>query len=404
MSHARSIHPVLHAHGATGETVGEILAYVRSPFDVDAAPPVSALPLEDEPFVADWQRYAERAEAGTAADVLREVLVQLRFPIREGISRTDAYRRATASLHHLRAADRGEGVVFEAPDAVSITLHPTPAGRLPVVRVGARADFERVLQAVTRANEPAPIPRTVGAMMISGYANWDRIARLRRAWRDANPDASDAGWPAFFQRCDPAGYRDRFVLCSSGFYSGVPPADLGLSAAEWRRRSVDLRVAHEATHYATRRLFGSMQNHLYDELLADYFGLVHAVGAYRADWFLRFMGLEEGRDGREGRLPYYRGDPPLSDAAFAVVRRLVRTAANTLAAVDVHLAARRAAERSAGKRPASVPSTEVRSADLPSLLLLALAHHTLLTLAAPTAAGDLLATLDDLEAGASALS
>jgi hypothetical protein len=67
-------------------------------------------------------------------------------------------------------------------------------------------------------------------------------------------------------------------------------------------------------------------------------GIVAAAGRYRADWFLRFCGLE-GEDGCRagGRLWNYRGDPPLSDAAFAVLQRLVRAAAHRLEAADAAL-------------------------------------------------------------------
>lgn len=44
-----------------------------------------------------------------------------------------------------------------------------------------------------------------------------------------------------------------------------------------------------------------------DELIADYAGIVAAWGRYRADWFLRFVGLEDYPRYREGgRLQNYR--------------------------------------------------------------------------------------------------
>lgn len=67
---------------------------------------------------------------------------------------------------------------------------------------------------------------------------------------------------------------------------------MNLSQAEWRRLSITIRLEHECTHYFTYRVLGSMRNNLLDELIADYQGIVSAIGKYRADWFLRFMGLE----------------------------------------------------------------------------------------------------------------
>ena len=85
---------LLASYGATAAEIEELLAYNRNVFDrsVDQAP---TLPLPTEPHVAVWERYArEAAEVGAFA-ALRRRLVQLRFPIREGISKTDAYRAAT---------------------------------------------------------------------------------------------------------------------------------------------------------------------------------------------------------------------------------------------------------------------------------------------------------------------
>lgn len=95
-----------------------------------------------------------------------------------------------------------------------------------------------------------------------------------------------------------------------------------------------IRLEHECAHYFTRRVLGSMRNNLLDELIADYVGIASAAGGYRAEWFLRFVGLE-GKGYREGgRLQNYRGDPALSDDAFARLQPLVRAAAWSLQAAD----------------------------------------------------------------------
>jgi hypothetical protein len=107
---------------------------------------------------------------------------------------------------------------------------------------------------------------------------------------------------------------------------------------EWSRASLTIRLEHECAHYFTRRVLGSMRNNLLDELMADYAGIVAAAGRYRADWFLRFCGLEDADGCRaDGRLWNYRGEPPLSDAAFAVLQRIVRAAAHALERYDAGL-------------------------------------------------------------------
>ena len=71
-----------------------------------------------------------------------------------------------------------------------------------------------------------------------------------------------------------------------------------------------------------------MQNRLLDELIADYMGIVAAAGCFKADWFLRFMGLENFPEYRNGgRLENYRGNPPLSNGAFKLLQTLAGQAA-----------------------------------------------------------------------------
>lgn len=167
---------------------------------------------------------------------------------------------------------------------------------IPVLVAANRPDFVSLAQALTRRNEPEPLPASMGACIVSGYNNWDRITELRRRWqgeKSANPSLPD--WAEEFRQNIlpfPALYQDTFILLSQGPYSNVPAQHMGMSVETWRQTSLTLRLEHECAHYFTYRLFGSMRNNLLDELIADYCGIVAANGHYRADWFLRFMGLE----------------------------------------------------------------------------------------------------------------
>jgi hypothetical protein len=318
-------------HGATPAEADELAAYTRDQF----VPPVDAdaqrWPLPDEPFVAAWRGYADAAERGGAWPELRRRLVQLRFPVREGMSAEPEYLGATRK--GIVPADGAEGASLVAPERLRVWLHPTPAGRLPVIVAGARADFETLVRALTRRNEPQPVPASMGACIVGGYNNWDRVASLRAAWARGEGIGAGGDWDSAFREIMGQRdlYQDRFVLLSEGPYSGTPAAALGLDDAEWAAASLTLRLEHECAHYFTRRVFGSMSNTLRDELIADFMGIAAVAGRFRAEWFLRFMGLEDfPRYRAGGRLENYRGTPPLSDGAFVVLGRLVHAAAHNL--------------------------------------------------------------------------
>lgn len=324
---------VLEEFGAGPAEVEELLRYNENTFK--APPPGTSFPLPDEPFVSVWDGYAREAAESDVATVLQKKLVQLTFPIRRGISEDASYRAATR--RGIRPDSSSNILYLEAPQELSLTLHQTLAGRIPILIARNRADFESLVQAFLFRNEPQTVPRSMGAAMISGYNSWDRVGRYRARWESSHPDATEEMWKAEFSRLVPRKerYQDRFIILSDGPYSNVPASELGLDEARWRDLSLVIRREHECAHYFTRRVFASMQNRLLDELIADYAGIVCALGHFQVDWFLRFMGLEDPNRYRTGgRLENYRGDPPLSDKAFAILKRLLRSAAIQLGDFD----------------------------------------------------------------------
>ncbi|MFL5385172.1 MAG: DUF7005 family protein [Longimicrobiaceae bacterium] len=325
---------VLRDLGASESEVEELLRYNENLFRVpDPLPP---FPLPDEPFVEAWEEYAREAAACGVFPVLRDALVQLRFPVAPGIAETEGYRAATR--RGVLPPDGAPGLALEAPERLRLFLHPTAAGRLPVLVAGARADFVALVRALARKGEPEPVPDSMGALVVGGYVNWGRVARLRAAWEAGDVDLGEmTEWSLGAIRDRKELYQDRFVVLSDGPYSGVAAAAMGMPDDEWRRLSLTLRLEHECAHYFTRRVLGSMRNALHDELIADYCGISAAAGRFRADWFLRFLGLERPTYRAGGRLEVYRGTPPLSAGAFAVLQRLVRRAAARLEAADAQL-------------------------------------------------------------------
>lgn len=331
----------LAAFGASPGEAAELLEYNENPFDLSALGPETVFPLPDEPFVPIWEAWAEEARERGAFAVLREHLPQLRFPVRAGISQTEDYRAATRMGIPPDDLPGATGLALARPDLVELVLYSSPAGRIPLLVMRGREEFATLLQALTRKGEPEPVPESQGALMVSGYNNWARIRELRRRWEALDPSEREtATWGEEMARITPRKelYQDRFILLSNGPYSAVPAADLGLGDEEWRELSLALRRDHECAHYFTRRLFGSMRNNALDELIADHAGLVGALGRYRADWFLRFLGLEDPSCYREGaRLDIYRGDPPLSEGAFRVLQTLIREAAANVERFDAGL-------------------------------------------------------------------
>ena len=176
-------------------------------------------------------------------------------------------------------------VEFRKPDGVSICVEDSFAGKIPVIRVRDVSDFEDL---VTNA-----------------------------AYKGVRSDNIDRTGASFIH-----GKTVRFIILSYKPYSNVPAHELGLDDAEWKERSMQLRFGHECTHFFTKQTYGITNNILHDEIMADFIGMYEAFGFYKAEWFLRFMGID-GND--SGRMIFYTKD--LSADVRKEVSGLVREAA-----------------------------------------------------------------------------
>ncbi|MCG6136860.1 MAG: hypothetical protein MET45_19860 [Nostoc sp. LLA-1] len=374
---------VLAYFGATTAQAEELLVYNQNVFDHKILTHTIQFPLSPEAHVAAWEEYAMAARSVGTFEALKRVLVQLRFPVVEGISQTEAYRIATCRGVVVDGITQATGLVLQQPEKLRLIIHPSLAGTIPVLLTENREDFVSLVQALTKRNEPQPIPASMGACIVSGFNNWDRVRQYRQKWEaESFANRYQTNWQEEFQRLIPQKelYQDKFMILSGGSYSNVSASDMELEESQWQSLSLKIRLEHECTHYFTRRLFNSMRNNILDELIADYRGIVAATGFYRADWCLRFLGLESLPDYREGgRLQNYRGQPPLSDGAFTILQALVKAAAENLQCIHAEY---------------SENSTD---SNMKPLILMCLTHLTLEELASPKAEFYIQQTLDKLQ-------
>lgn len=180
-------------------------------------------------------------------------------------------------------------VAFASPETLEIRMYDAAAGRIPIIYVRDTADFEALVTNVAfRGVRPEHLSQT-GAFFLSNKTT-------------------------------------RFIILSAKPYSNVPAAELGLpDEAEWEEKSLILRRGHECTHYFTKQTYGISNNILHDEIMADFMGMYEAFGYYKAEWFLRFMGVIPGSG---GRMIYYTKDLP--DNVRKAVSGLAALIADTL--------------------------------------------------------------------------
>jgi hypothetical protein len=328
---AALLRETLAGFGAPTDVYDELLAYTANPFETNRLD-LSSLPLADGPQIEAWEEYARESRRDGVVPALARRLVQFRFPIEPGISQTDAYLAATR--RGVLPSDDSPGLTLEDAGGIELVLHPTLGGRIPVITCSSRGDFVTLVRACSCRNEPELVPDSMGACIVNGLNNWDRVARLRRRLEaERGGPLDEREWGEAFRRLLPqkALYQDRMIILSRDPYSAVPADALGLDDDEWRKQSVAIRREHECTHYFTLVAFGLMRNNLLDELIADFAGLARTYGRYEARLALRFFGLEAYPDYRQGgRFENYLKTPPVEPAAAEILRGMVVRAARAV--------------------------------------------------------------------------
>jgi hypothetical protein len=151
---------ILASYGATGSEIAELLIYNQNVFKHDNWQPSLKFPLEPESHIVTWEEYAVTAREIGVFETLKQVLVQLSFPIQEGISQTEVYRAATLKGVDLEGISEASGLVLEHPEKLDLKIYQSLAGAIPVILPGNREDFVSLVRSLTKRNEPQLISCT----------------------------------------------------------------------------------------------------------------------------------------------------------------------------------------------------------------------------------------------------
>ncbi len=227
---------------------------------------------------------------------------QVCFPIDRQTRESDGYKNAV--LRGKRDGLHPRGFTFSAEDMLSQI--ETSAGLVDVLYVSDRADFERCVQMLAYRCEPRAIPPSMGATTVIGLINWEKIDCRKAEYLLAG--GSD--WKSEFKRftADPTNCRDALIIVGKGYYSAVPPKQMGLTEDEWLEKSLVIRINHELTHFVFRKRFPDDVDAIRDEVIADAVGLMTAFGRYNPEAARRFLGIETDHYRKGGRLENYLGE------------------------------------------------------------------------------------------------
>ncbi len=290
--------------------------------------------LSNEAFINSWETYRKESKEIGVFEVLKKYFVGFQFPIQQGISQTMTYKMAYSTGKDVTSMKDATGLVLIKPESLKLFLYDSIAGLIPVLVVPDEKDFQSIIQAFVFKNEPKSIPSSMGAAIIKGLINWNRIKQLQKQWVSHHPLGN---WNTFFKNSvipNKTLYQDKLIVLSKKNYSGVAAATLGLEREEWLEYSLNIRLEHECAHYFTYRYLGTMRNNMHDELIADYMGITKVLGHFKSDWFLAFIGLEGSMFKKGGRMKNYLGKPELSTKAFDVLKYIMIAASENVSSFN----------------------------------------------------------------------
>ena len=194
----------------------------------------------------------------------------------------------------------------------------TPTGKVRVVTLGNRRDFELVMRSLLGAKtDPLkPIPESQGAAMVTVF-NWPRIHAHLEQFPEEERDAELKRFTTVKEN-----YIDVLVVLSRGPYSHVDAATAGVGEAEWLDLSDVIRRNHELSHVICRRNYPKDVAPIRDELVADAVGLYAAFGRFDPELERHFLGIREMKY-TGGRLGNYTNQPEkITESVCAALERI----------------------------------------------------------------------------------
>lgn len=229
---------------------------------------------------------------------------QLSLPIKQGMSQSEDYINIT------RRGIFPDTLVFpykETGKEEAKTFN-TPAGNAEVLYLPDREIFEYFIKVLAYKCEPVDIPKSTGAILISGINNWRKINNHKKEYTGNDWDEEFVRFTSIREN-----YKDTVLLVSKGNYSNVPCELVGLKEEDWLNKSKTIRTHHELTHFISRKLFIENKEALRDEIVADSIGIIAALGYYD-DTIAKIVLGTENKDYRKGgRLENYV-DPSILDS------------------------------------------------------------------------------------------
>ena len=187
-------HTILRNYTSDSAVIDELIAYTQNKFTEHQKD--NRTTIENQPLSSLSDNSLGISKYSSAFEALKTNWVKFHFPIQKGISTHPEYKQATLKGVSVEELTIASGLQLNAPEKLELSTYNSIAGNISLLIVPCDEDFKTIIRALCHQNEPAEIPDSMGAAMIKGVINWNRILSLKEDWRKTNTTGS---WGEYFK-------------------------------------------------------------------------------------------------------------------------------------------------------------------------------------------------------------
>ena len=231
---------------------------------------------------------------------------QLYLTPQKGISGTGLYYdivRYGKVPPEVHSIIKNEGLSgFSCSDKDKFFSETTPAGRVDIIYIHERSDFERFLQIMAYSCEPAKVSPAIESAEILGVTNWRRIENHMSEY--INNGGDTCSWRDELRRFknDRKNYQDSLIVLWNSGYCGLTGKDVKMSEEIWEDVSLKIKIYSSCARFIYRRLFSEYKNIIWEEMLADCIGILFAFNTYDVVLAKKIFGVSSKGYDRRGKL------------------------------------------------------------------------------------------------------
>lgn len=220
---------------------------------------------------------------------------QLYLTPKKGISETGMYYdivRYGKIPPEMDEARKKEGLSgFKCSERDRYFSETTPAGKVDIVYLHERCDFERFLQIMVYSGEPANVASRIESAEILGVTNWRKIEDHMNEYLSRGGEKSS--WRDELRRFtnNKQNYQDSIILLGNSGYSGLSADDTGFGDIIWEEVSLKIKIYSSCARFICRRLFSEYKNIIWEEILADCIGILFAFNKYDTLLAKKLLGI-----------------------------------------------------------------------------------------------------------------